>query len=83
MIDSGTDHTGLGRWLWFLLEGAPGHKTRVITVYTPCGDANSGESTMYSQHTNFIRQKGLRTNPEAMFRDDLLGALRIWRSSGE
>ena len=32
---------------------------------------------------NYIRQKGLRTNPKAMFRDDLLGALRIWRNNGE
>ena len=81
--DSGTDHTGLGRWSWYLLEGTPGHKTRVITAYAPCGDANSGETTVFAQHMNYIRQKGLRTNPKAMFRDDLLGALRIWRNNGE
>ena len=38
---------------------------------------------MQSQHMNYIRQKGLRTNPKATFCDDLLGALRIWRSNGE
>ena len=65
--DSGTDHTGLGRWSWYLLEGTPGHKTRVITAYAPCGDANSGETTVFSQHMNYTRQKGLRTNPKAMF----------------
>ena len=32
---------------------------------------------------NYIRQQGLRTNPKAMFRDDLLSALRIWRSNGK
>ena len=81
--DSGTDHTGLGRWSWYLLEGATRHKTRVITAYTPCGDANSGKSTVYSQHMNYIQHKGLRTDPKSMFRDDLLGALCIWRNNGE
>ena len=81
--DSVTDHTGLGIWSWYLLEGAPGHKTRVNTAYALCGDANSGKTTIYAQNMNYIRQKGLRTNPKAMFRNDLLGALRIWRNNGE
>ena len=81
--DYGTDHTGLGRWSWYILEGAPGHKTRVITACAPCGDANSGESTVYAQHMNYIRHKGLRTDLKSIFRDDLLGALRIWRGNGE
>ena len=32
---------------------------------------------------NYIWRKGLRTNPKTMFRDDLLGALQIWRNNGE
>ena len=32
---------------------------------------------------NYIRQKGLRTNPKAMLRDDLLSALQLWRSNSE
>ncbi len=35
--DSGNNHTGLGRWSWYLVEGEPGHRTYVITAYTPCG----------------------------------------------
>ena len=58
-----------------LVRRAPGHKTIVITMYAPCGDANSGKSTVYSQHMNYIRQKGLMTNPKAMLRDDLLGSV--------
>ena len=72
--DSGVDHTGLGRWSWYLLKGAPGHKTRVITAYAPYGDAKSGETSVCALHMNYIRQKGLRTNSKAMFRDNLLGA---------
>ena len=30
--DSGADHTNLGRWSWFRLEGEPGHFTRVVTA---------------------------------------------------
>ena len=38
--DCDTDYTGLGRWSWYLLEGEPGHRTRVITAYAPCGSAS-------------------------------------------
>ena len=27
VIDKGTDHTDLGRWSWYMLEGSPGHRT--------------------------------------------------------
>ena len=81
--DSGTDHTDLRRWSWYLLEGAPGHKTRIITTYVPSGSANSGESTVYTQHMNYIRHKGFRTDHKLMFCDNLLGGLRIWQSNGK
>ena len=53
-------------------------RTRVITAYAPCGDANSGESTVYS-----LRHKGLRTDPKSMFCNDLISALRICRNNDE
>ena len=31
----------------------------------------------------YIHDHYLRTNPKAMFRDDLLGLLRLWRSEGD
>ena len=80
--DSGVDHTGLGRWSWYLLEGAPGHYTYVITAYAPCGNKDSGDFTYYKQSSRYIQAKGLRSNPKRMFREDLLTLLRAWRTAG-
>ena len=79
---SGTDHTGLGRWSWYLLEGEPGHFTYVITAYAPCGNKDSGKCTYYKQSERYILSQGLRTNPKTMFREDLLALLRKWRKVG-
>lgn len=81
--DSGVDHTGLGRWSWYLLEGSADHRTRVITAYAPCGGSTSKESTVFSQHHRYIQKKGLKTNPKKMFGDDLLAALRRWKGQGD
>ncbi len=74
--DTGGDPTGLGRWSWYLLEGSPGHKTRVITAYAPCGGSSSSEGTYHHHNLNYIRTEGLRTNPKDMYRDDLTDAIR-------
>ena len=29
----GRDFRGLGRWCWYILEGSPTHRTRVVTAY--------------------------------------------------
>ena len=35
IIDYGINHTGLGGWSWYQVEGEPGHRTYFITAYTP------------------------------------------------
>ena len=82
--NSGSDHTGLGRWSYYLLEGEPGHKTRVVTAYSPCGSQSSGLSTNWKAQQRYIETHGIRAKgPEAMFWDDLCAALRVWRAQGE
>ena len=76
--DSGSNHTGLGQWSWYLLEGELAHYTYVITAYAPCGNKDSGDSTYYKQSVRYILSKGLRTNPKTMFCEDLLSLLRTW-----
>ena len=83
VVDSNTDHTGLGRWSWYLVEGEPGHRTYFITAYAPCGNTAAGHHTVYKQQERFIHLKGLNTNPKAMFREDLLEILRRWRKNGD
>ena len=80
--DSGVDHTGLGRWSGYLLEGEPGYTTRVIVAYAPCRDKTSDIATVYKQQWRYIQEKGLKTNPKSMFREDLLHALRQWKQEG-
>ena len=36
-----TDHTNLGRWSWYTLEGESGHRAKIITAYAPVGNNNS------------------------------------------
>ena len=31
----------------------------------------------------YIKKKGLKTNPKAMFREDLCNTLRTWRKAGD
>ena len=82
--DSGSDHTMLGRWSWYLLEGEPGHKTRVVTAYAPCGSESSGLSTNWKQQKRFIQNNAIRTrDPRQMFEDDLCQALAQWRAQGD
>ena len=72
VIDSSADHIGLGRWSWDLVEGESGHITYFITVYMPCGNARVDEATVYNQQERSIQEKGLKTNPKATFRENLL-----------
>ena len=81
--DSGVDHTGLGRWSWFKLEGEPGHRTRVVTAYAPTGSKSSGLSTYYKQSDRYIKKNGLNSTPKKMFRDDLCAVLKQWRLQGD
>ena len=81
--DTGTDHTHLGRWSWFCLEGEPGHSTRVITAYAPYGSNASGVLTYLKQAKRYIQNNNLNTTPKEMFREDLCAVLQQWRARGE
>jgi len=81
---SGADHTQLGRWSWSLLEGEPGHKTRVITAYAPCGSEASGLATNWKQQKRYIQTHRINTrDPRQMFENDLYAALLQWREQGD
>ena len=80
---SGTDFRGLGRWSWFVLEGSPEHRTRVLSVYHVRKAKPQGPKRYYQQHLRYIQNKGLHTNPYDMFCDDLLRQLRVWKKEGD
>ena len=83
VIDRGWDETRLGRWSWYRIQGEPGWRTRIVTAYAPTGNKQSDFGSYYKQIQRYIQKKGLRTNPKAMFREDLCRELRHWRSLGD
>ena len=65
MINSSINHTRIGRRPWYQVEGEPGHRTYLITVYMPCGNVMIGKAMVYKQQERFIQErKGLKTNQE-------------------
>lgn len=44
---TGVDHTGLGRWSWYTMEGEHGVRTRLITAYAPVGGKDSGPESYW------------------------------------
>ena len=66
MIDSGSDHIGLGGWSWYLVEGEPGHRTYVITAYVPYGNIGVVDHTVYKQQERYIPGERLRNKSESV-----------------
>ena len=48
----------------------------------PCGNVGVGDYMVYKQQERYIQEKGLKTNPKELFREDLLAVLRRWRGKG-
>ena len=60
VINSGSDHTWLGKWSWYLVEGEPGHRRHnSLRTVRQCP---SRECTVYKQHERYIQEKRLKTN---------------------
>ena len=81
--DSSVDHIGLGRFSWYQVEGGTGHRTYFIPAYVPCMNTRVDVVTVYKQQERFIQEKGLRTDPKVMFREDLLAVLQRWQEKGD
>ena len=80
---TGVDHTGLGRWSWYTMEGEHGVRTRIISAYAPVGGKDSGPESYWKQHLRYIQNKSLNATPFNMFCDDLCEVLKTWRSRGD
>ena len=49
-----------------------------VLAYAPTGSEASEEALYWKQSTQYIKKKGLNTNPKAMFREDLSNTLSMW-----
>ena len=81
--EMGTDDTGLGRWCWARFRGKDNHTTRVISAYQPCRANKRKLRSVYEQHRRYFRSKRIRGCPRAMFKKDLITAMKEWRAEGD
>jgi len=83
VIDSGADHTGLGRWCWQLV-GKGGKLTRIVVAYQPSKKSvNSAGFTTGDQHERFFEPTGDFRSPRTIFYEQLMAQLVIWKANGE
>ena len=54
VLASGSDESGLGRWVWTLLQGRNQTKLRVISGYRPNPDPSDRTGSVYSQHERYL-----------------------------
>ena len=62
VIKKGKDTTGLGRWVWVLIEGKERKKLRIVSAYRP-SETNNGEKSVMQQHFRYYTKTG-RTDKE-------------------
>ena len=79
----GTDHTNLGRWSWYTLEGESGHRTKIITAYAPVGNERSSTGSNWKHQQRYIQKNNLLTTVFEMFCDDLCTLLQDWQSQND
>ena len=82
VLASGSDATGLGRWVWTLFAGKNQTKLRVISGYRPNPDAADKTGSVYSQQERYFRSKHDDRNPRRAFIKDLEAALTTWSGEG-
>ena len=89
--NTGVDFRKLGRWSWMLLEGEPGHRTRIIQVYSVGNNRSTELGSAYQQSLRCIQTNDLRsttspddpTTPKDLLTTDLLKQLRTWKMQGD
>ena len=81
--DTGSDHTGLGRWSWLKL-GHGNTSTRIISAYLPHKPGrHSRGRTVWEQHSRYFEARGDLRYPSTIFTEHLLDLISQWISHGE
>ena len=82
VIDTGQDHTGLGRWSWILV-GHGTQRTRIVTAYQPCSPPKSSKGfTVFEQQQRYFEPKGDLRSPRTIFMEHLIAQLKVWKHEG-
>ena len=83
VIKSGADETGLGRWVWTLIQGKQGIRLRIITGYRPVTDRGNNANTVFSQHEKYFHDNKQIRDPRKAFLEDLEQDVKTWMDNGE
>jgi hypothetical protein len=78
VIKSGSDETGMGRWVWTLYAGRNNMQLRVISGYRPNPDHHDRPGTVYSQQERYLRSIQDNPDPRRAFIKDLETGLKKW-----
>jgi hypothetical protein len=81
-LESGSDESGLGRWVWTLFAGRNQTKLRVISGYRPNPDSTDGTASVYSQQERYLRSVKDDRNPRRAFVKDLQTSMTTWQNEG-
>jgi len=77
---SGTDPSGLGRWVWFSLSGHTGTTTHIISAYWLSNSSLSQTSSVRSQQRSYLLSQGDTCPPCDAFLWDLGLAIAEWQA---
>ena len=80
---TGTNTRKLGRYLWMLLEGAIGHKTRIVQVYAIGNNKSKEHKSTYQQSLRDIHSSGIQSPPKELLINDLAKQLKTWQRQGD
>lgn len=83
VLKSGTDSTGLGRWVWTLYKGKHNVTLRVISAYRACKPSCPGPNTAYNQQLRYLNRHGDSRCPRTAFLDDLGQSITNWLNNGD
>ena len=82
-MTSGSDPTGLGRWVWTRYQGRNSTTLRIITGYRPTVDSSDSTATVFSQHQRFLLANDDDRDPRKAFLEDLGICITQWQAMGD
>jgi len=80
---TGSDPSGLGRWVWFTLLGQTGTTTRLICAYRPSDSPLTQTSSVRAQQRSYLLSQGDSCQPRLAFLCDLHLAISTWQTAGD
>jgi len=80
---TGSDPSGLGRWVWFALSGRTGTTTRIISAYRPSESSFNHTNSVRAQHRSYLLSQGDTCEPRLAFLRDLGLAIATWQAAGD